>query len=262
MDKIAVTLLQKPSVDPIKFIASSTRLNFNIKDNFLYETDLTTHDKKDVNIITNLIKAGHSPLEHCSYSILISNASRAFLAQVTRSRIGISYSSQSQHYSNFVTGNFVVPIEIFEKCEELNSTAPLQDFFNICNSAHRVYQDMQQKYDLKHDCTRAVTPQAMRNSLLITANIRTWLNLIALRICFRNTNEIRYITYKIREVLAQECPEIFKLSGPNCFCKGHCSEGKLTCKQPWKCFDDPEENRWNNLQMLGNKWREIYVQNK
>jgi len=257
MDQIKIEIIQKPNVDPIKFVANSTRLNFKTNDDFFINSNLNNHDDKDLNIITNLIKCKHSPLEHCSYSILISGASRAFLAQVTRSRIGISYSSGSQHYSNWKKPDFVVPIEIFEKCEELNSIEPLKDFFNICNKAHDVYQEMQNQYKLTHDVTRAVTPQAMRNNLLITANIRTLLNLIALRICFRNTTEIRYITYKIREALVKECPEIFKLSGPNCFCTGKCSESKLTCGKPWKNFNDPQEERWNNLYNLGNKWRSL-----
>ena len=105
MDKIKVTVVQKPSVDPIKFIATSTRLNFKVNDDFINSADFLTHDDKDINIITNLIKAKHSPLEHCSISILISQASRAFLAQATRSRT-FSYSSQSQHYSNFKNGDF------------------------------------------------------------------------------------------------------------------------------------------------------------
>ena len=257
MDQIKIEIVQKSNIDPIKFIANATRLNFKTNDEFFNNSNLNIHDNKDLNIITNLIKCKHSPLEHCSYSILISGASRAFLAQVTRSRIGISYSSGSQHYSNWSKPDFVVPIEIFEKCEELNSINPLKDFIQSCNESHKIYQEMQYKYRLTHDCTRAVTPQAMRNNLLITANIRTLLNLISLRLCFRNTNEIRYITYKIREALVNECPDIFKLSGPNCYCTGKCSEYKLTCGKPWKNFNDPEENRWNNLQVLGNKWRNL-----
>ena len=259
MDKIGISIVQKPAVDPIRFIATSTRMNFKENDSFTEELDLTTHDNKDINICKNLVKAVHSPLEHCSYSILVSGASRAFLAQITRTRIGIAYSSMSQHYTNFTKPDFVVPIEIFEKCEELNSVQPLKEFFDVCNQSHSAYINMQEKFGLKHDCTRAVTPQAMRNSLLITANIRTWLNLIALRLCFRNTNEIRYIMFKIRELLTQECPEIFSLSGPNCYFKGKCSECKLTCGHPFKGYEDPQLDRWNNLQSLANKWRNIYA---
>lgn len=255
MDKINISIVQKPSVDPLRFIATSTRMNFRENDQFRDDLDLTVHNKNDENICTNLVRAMHSPLEHCSYSILVSGASRAFLAQITRSRIGISFSSMSQHYTNFTKPDFVVPIEIFEKCEELNSDEPLKDFYESCLQSHKVYLDMQDKYGLRHDVTRAVTPQAMRNSLLITANIRTWINLIALRICMRNTTEIRYIMSQIRNLLYNECPEIFKLSGPNCILKHSCSEGKLTCGKPWKSWEDPEQERWNNLIVLGNKWR-------
>lgn len=255
MDKIDISIVQKPNVDPIRFIATSTRLNFNEHDTFKQQLDLTIHDEKDENITTNLVKVMHSPLEHCSYSIIIRNASRAFLAQVTRSRVGYSYSSQSQAYTRFNNADFVVPIEIFEKCEELNSVNPLIDFFDSCNQSYKMYLDMQDKYGLKHDCTRAVTPQAMRNHLLITANIRAWLNLINLRAACNNTLEIRYIIAKIRELLIYECPEIFKLSGPNCWSKGKCFEGNRTCGQPWYNGIDPEQNRWHNLPALANKWR-------
>ena len=62
-------------------------------------------------------------------------------------------------------------------------------------------------------------------------------------------------------MLNKECPEIFSLSGPNCYCSGKCSEGKLTCGKPWKKFEDPQVDRWNNLQTLGDKWRKIYYNN-
>ena len=51
--------------------------------------------------IKYLITANHtSPLEHVNYTFQIKEATRSFLAQITRHRIA-SYTSGSQHYQDY-----------------------------------------------------------------------------------------------------------------------------------------------------------------
>jgi thymidylate synthase (FAD) len=250
MDNIKIKIVQRPSVNPIKFIADATRLTFK------HGIPFTSNEASamDKSIVKNLIMADHSPLEHCQYSILIEGASRSFLAQVRTHRL-MSFTSASQHYMNFEDMDFEVPIEVFEKCEELNSVQPLAYFRDSYIESHNKYLEVQKIYGLDHSVTRQMTPQAARNNLLFTANIRQLLTLIGRRECGRNTSEIAYVFWLIRKELIKECPEIFSLAGPACYRFGKCSEGKLCCGNVWTVTGNPEEQRYINLSALANKWR-------
>ena len=260
MNKIEVRLVQKPLVNPVKFIANATRLTFKttipFKDEIKYEPT-TDFDKS---IVENLVKADHSPLEQISYSVMVIGASRAFLAQITRHRLA-SYVSASTHYSNWPNANFVVPIEVYEKCEEINSNEPLKFYIDACNESHQNYIKMQETFNLDHGVARSLLPLGFRNNLLITANIREWLSIIQLRACGRNQSEIAYVTWLIRNLLIAECPEIFENSGPACSRTGKCSEGKLCCGHPWTSHVDVNDERWKNVVPLGEKWTKKLVDN-
>lgn len=250
MDKIKVSIVQKPSVNPIKFCADATRLTFKHGVPFK-SNDPTAMDKS---IVKNLILADHSPMEHCSYSILIEGASRSFLAQIRTHRL-MSFTSASQHYLNFDDMDFVIPLEVFEKCEELNSKNPLLAFNDSYNESYKKYLETQKHFGLDHSVTRQLTPQGARNNLLITANIRQLFTLLGRRECGRNTSEIAYVSWLIRKALIKECPEIFELMGPPCYRFGKCSEGKLCCGNVWTVTGNPEEQRYINLSALASKWR-------
>ena len=247
-----MAVVQSPAVDPIKFISNSTRLTFKTN-NVFTNSDLEKHNEKDLSIVENLLAADHSPLEQISYSVMIEGASRSFLAQVTRHRLA-SYVSASTHYSNWINADFVIPIEIYEKCEELQSTAPLKDFITAYESAHKSYLELQDKYELDHGVTRQLLPLGFRNNLLITTNIRNWFRILQLRLCGRNQSEIAYISWLISKELTKLCPEIFSMLGPSCKRFSRCSEGKLTCKRPWVNGNNPDEERWQNVKELGDKW--------
>lgn len=257
MNKIQVIMVQKPIVNPVKFIANSTRLTFKTTSNFKDDISYEEASNFDKSIVQNLVKADHSPLEHCSYSFLVLGASRSFLAQVRTHRL-VSFTSASQHYSNWENADYEIPIEVFEKCEEINSTEPIRQFLKTYQDAQKAYLDLQKNFGLDHSVTRQVTCQGMRNNLLITANIRQWLTMLGRRECGRNTSEIAYVSWLIRKQLVEDCPDIFAIAGPPCNRYGRCSEGKLCCGHPWKDGINPDEQRWENVIPLGNKWLDRY----
>lgn len=251
MDKIKVTVVQRPAVNPIRFCADATRLTF--KHGIPFKSNVPTDFDKS--IVKNLIEADHSPMEHCSYSLLIEGASRSFLAQIRTHRL-MSFTSASQHYMNYADMDFEIPIEVFEKCEELDSVEPLKYFITEYKRSHGSYIEAQQLFGLDHSVTRQMTEQGARNNLLITANIRQLFTLFGRRECGRNTSEIAYVSWLGRQALISESPEIFTLMGPPCYRFGKCSEGKLCCKKPWiGGANNPEEARYLALQDLAMKWR-------
>ena len=65
-----------------------------------YDTYVSSND--DIRLIKQIVNHGHtSTLEHITFTFVVEGVSRALLAQITRHRIGWSYSVQSQRYVNY-----------------------------------------------------------------------------------------------------------------------------------------------------------------
>ena len=63
-----------------------------------------SHDKK-LKLIKSCIESGHdSVLEHTQFTFAIEGVSRSLLSQISRHRIGVSFSVQSQRYVNLENG--------------------------------------------------------------------------------------------------------------------------------------------------------------
>lgn len=135
-----------------------------------------------------IVRSGHtSTLEHLSFTFAIEGVSRALLAQLTRHRVGFSYSVQSQRYvkfgSNDRSGGFeyVVPESITnnEKKNDVNFTAEM--IFEDFMSASQEYYDMLRELGVPAEDARAVLPQAAACNLVMTANLRAILEFYAKR---------------------------------------------------------------------------------
>lgn len=224
MNKIKLYLINKPTADPLKLLTLATKLTYTEKFNAEDLEDVVENIEESERIIKNVLDMKHAGIfEHLNYTMIIQGASRSFLAQITRHR-HFSFTSASQHYidySNFA--DFVVPIEILDDEDKV-------DFYiESCKEALTCYQVFQDMYNEKHEVARQMLPNAMRNNLMVTGNIRQWLSFINLRACGRNTSEIQYIAYKAWEILKQEVPEIFDYAGPDCVMEGHCTQKHMTC---------------------------------
>jgi thymidylate synthase (FAD) len=137
-----------------------------------------------------------STVEHLSFTFAIEDVSRALLAQLTRHRVGFSYSVQSQRYvkfgSNDRSGGFdyVVPHTVTE-----DKTADMYDFVYGTPMSNRPSTDIfaeamqmaQQAYDKLREAgvpaedARAVLPQASACNLVMTANLRAILEFYSKR---------------------------------------------------------------------------------
>jgi thymidylate synthase (FAD) len=137
-----------------------------------------------------------STVEHLSFTFAIEDVSRALLAQLTRHRVGFSYSVQSQRYVKFGSNDrsggmdYVVPHTVTE-----DKTADMYDFVYGAPMANRPATDIfaeamqmaQQAYDKLREAgvpaedARAVLPQASACNLVMTANLRAILEFYAKR---------------------------------------------------------------------------------
>lgn len=144
-----------------------------------------------------IVRSGHtSTLEHLSFTFAIEGVSRALLAQLTRHRVGFSFSVQSQRYvrmgSDDKIGGFdyVVPTTVTE-----DKTADMYDFVYGAPMEGRPSPEIfaeamaiaQQTYDKLREAgvpaedARAVLPQAAATNLVMTTNLRSLLEFYSKR---------------------------------------------------------------------------------
>ncbi|MCB5007521.1 FAD-dependent thymidylate synthase [Streptococcus mutans] len=130
-------------------------------------------------LFNHIVHSGHtSTLEHINFTFSIEGVSRALLAQLTRHRVGWSYSVQSQRYvklsSNSRSGGF-------------DYVAPdgLNDFQGMVFK--RIMEQAQQSYDylielgVPQEDARAVLPNAATTNLIVTCNLRALIDFVGKR---------------------------------------------------------------------------------
>ncbi|USL89274.1 thymidylate synthase [Bacillus phage vB_BceS_LY1] len=122
-------------------------------------------------LIRFIRSSGHtSTLEHISFTFAIEGVSRALLAQLTRHRVGFSFSVQSQRYVKQSTDSrhggfdYVIP----EKVE--NSEDAERIFVQAMSKAQMAY-DMLILAGVPQEDARAVLPNAATCNLVMTANL-------------------------------------------------------------------------------------------
>lgn len=138
-----------------------------------------------------IVRSGHtSTLEHLSFTFAIEGVSRALLAQLTRHRVGFSYSVQSQRYVRFGSGDksggfdYVVPENMSGKYGEMPDG---DGRYNAETLFHQAMEITQQVYDdlrkagVPAEDARAVLPQASACNLVMTANLRALLEFYSKR---------------------------------------------------------------------------------
>ena len=137
-----------------------------------------------------IVRSGHtSTLEHLSFTFAVEGVSRALLAQLTRHRVGFSYSVQSQRYvkfgSNDRSGGFdyVVPESITEdkKAEANGHQFGADELFRRSMSHIQEMYDALRKAGVPAEDARAVLPNAAATNLVMTANLRAILEFYSKR---------------------------------------------------------------------------------
>lgn len=126
-------------------------------------------------LFRHIVKSGHtSTLEHISFTFAIESVSRSLLAQLTRHRVGFSYSVQSQRYVKFRSDDksggaeFVTPSSWLDKIGE--------------EEAATIFEDLQAAYDglreagIPAEDARFVLPNAATCNLVMSVNLRALLD--------------------------------------------------------------------------------------
>lgn len=148
-----------------------------------------------------LIRSGHeSVFEHAQASFRVSGGSRAFTHQLVRHRL-CSFSQQSQRYVDERGFDAVVPPSI-----ETNPDAE-RIFQAHLADCERRYRELRELGIPKEDA-RFVLPNAARSEIVVSANLRQWRLVLALRGHPTAQWEIRRFAVEVYRLLVEHVPDV------------------------------------------------------
>ncbi|MCU5510293.1 FAD-dependent thymidylate synthase [Bacillus cereus] len=132
-------------------------------------------------LIRHIVKSGHtSTLEHITFTFALEGVSRALLAQLTRHRVGLSYSVQSQRYVKFSSDSksggfdYVVP-------EKVRDKPGAEAVYKASMRAIQADYDTLIVLGVPQEDARSVLPQSATCNLVLTVNLRALLDFYAKR---------------------------------------------------------------------------------
>lgn len=160
--------------------------------------------------LANIIKQKHfSVLEHSSISFYIEGVSRSLTHEFVRHR-HFSYSQLSQRYVDSSDVAFVLPPD-FEG-DAIATDAFRQDMADDL-AAYEFYQEHQRQKGLGKKATRqsarSVLPNATETKLVVTGNLRAWIEFMVKRDNPAADVEIQRLARLIGEHLARLAPDVF-----------------------------------------------------
>ncbi|EJR82860.1 thymidylate synthase (FAD) [Bacillus thuringiensis] len=133
-------------------------------------------------LMRHIIASKHtSTLEHLTFTFAIEGVSRALLAQLTRHRVGFSFSVQSQRYVRFGSDDksggfdYVIPESVISK--GLGAVA----IYKAAMRALQLDYDSLRAQGVPAEDARMVLPQAATTNLVMTVNLRSLLDFYAKR---------------------------------------------------------------------------------
>lgn len=158
-------------------------------------------------------------------TVAVVGASRRFLSQITRHQNEVKFMSASLQYSNYEgKADFVIPYEILAASDDVREM-----YMANCRSDMDCYARLIEA-GVGNDAAGYVTPQGLRNILLISATPYQWKHMIGQRVCRRNTDETRIVMLKIWNELYKLSPVMFAPEQTGSFCqRDYCKENKMTC---------------------------------
>lgn len=211
---INVNLIRKTD-RPIEIVILSLSITMK-KD---YNNYIKSYDRQ-CKLIKKVLLMGHATaFENVVMTFLITGGSRNFLAQITRHRIG-TFASASQHYQNYKNYGAIFCPQMQEHPKVIQFMANMMDLYNQLVSE-----------GIPHEEVRQILCGGMENNLLWTVNARSLINFLNLRLCERNTLEMKTVASKVRDVVIEYFPELFSYVGADCFMYGKCRQGDMSCKK-------------------------------
>lgn len=121
------------------------------------------------------------------------------------------------------TTRYSYPPSIVEKGEQYREM--LKDLYNTANKLYKKFEEM----GVYEEDLIYLFLHGKNMDVVTSMNIRTLYHICNLRTCNRAQWKMRMYYRELINKLTEMHPGIFKRFGPNCYTRGYCPEGKLTC---------------------------------
>lgn len=207
------------------------------------DVDNIPEDKK-IALVTKVLDMGHTSIsEHGIVTFAIEGVSRALLAQLTRHRVGISFSVQSQRYVEIkedinkieYLSRYGLPEEVLPVAEKYFvldwvDESKASKFWVASQMLDALYNYLflTQNGVLAEDA-RMFLPNAMKTNVVMSVNLRALTNFCNERMCVKAQKEIRQLANCLKENLVLQYEWYGKYLTPKCVRYGTCKE-KDGCK--------------------------------
>lgn len=172
--------------------------------------------------VRRLIEKGHgSVLEHASTTVRFIT-DRGVTHELVRHRVA-SYSQESTRYCNYAAGEFgreitvIRPVEFYDRViglldpfergpsEEEQQT---HTWFSLCQEAEHAYMDMVDA-GASPQLARSVLPNSLKTEIVMTANLREWRHVFALRCDKAAHPQMRALMLDCLGKIHEEIPVVF-----------------------------------------------------
>lgn len=188
-----------------------------------FGTDLNPNITKvregNLEYVDNILKQKHGAvIEHGTATYAILNCSRVVTHEFVRHRIA-SYSQESLRYVRLTDLKAYFP-DAFNKHPK--SSTIRQMFVEVFSYLEKVQQDLSDVLDLDSpglgfevkkaltSAMRRMAPIGLATNIVVTANHRSWRNIIMQRTSRHAEEEIRLVAYKIAQDLSKRCYGIYQ----------------------------------------------------
>jgi len=154
----------------------------------------------NINVVINNLKHG-SVLEHVQYTFEC-KLSRTALMQLTRHRIGVAYTVESQRYNNYYNGfEYYIP-------ETIANDEYLKEVYkNFMNDIKDFYQFLSDCEVPKEDA-RYILPNSTMVNFVFSANLRALIHLWKLRLDSHAQKEIKDFAKEIMDITLETLPNL------------------------------------------------------
>lgn len=203
----------KPTIQPLTNINGEEALMLIQKvAKTCYQTEKTTDDIESAKrIVRSLIASGHhSMLEF--YNITMRYVSNIAAYKDLRTHRHSTFAVESTRWCSYNKGKFDGQIKFLDPVEIPKDSLKYQVWLNGCQQAEKNYMDMI-SLGAKPDEASLLLPQSTAAQFNVTANLRSWRNILALR-AVGTTGKPRPCVSEIMiptlQLFAKEIPVVFE----------------------------------------------------
>jgi len=207
-----VEILHLPP-DPLRILWTAARTCYSaLPPHELWERAAAEDREKMLSLIRKIWEHGHhSVIEHVSVTYAVSGISRTCLAQLTRHRIGVSFSVQSQRH--VAAGKGRARFGAVEPPSVTANPAACTFFQEFLDRAQEAYNRLLELGIPKEDA-RFVLPGAAATNLVVTLNLRSLWELWRKRVAVPGAQwEIKELVLRMVALLGEREPWLGELFG-------------------------------------------------